>query len=219
MPPSLQGTSPPVWAVANPDGKVVGPVPQVQHPAKISLCEFNGDGRKDTFIADNGMDANPFSGRQNALTLSVPGGKLADASTNLPQKYDGTHSTTAADLDADGDVDIVAARMVGPGPVFYLNDSRGAFSEWDHRLDLCGFAFLYIDRDGWREILLSGNAHDGWLEWHCHYASHRISRSRYRYLTPRPGITRGSLEGTVTRMMFARCGSADGLLGERRSTR
>ena len=204
MPPSLQGTSPPVWAVANPDGKVVGPVPQVQHPAKISLCEFNGDGRKDTFIADNGMDANPFSGRQDALALSVPGGKLADASTNLPQKYDGTHSTTAADLDADGDVDIVAARMVGPGPVFYLNDSRGAFSEWDHRLDLYGFAFLYIDRDGW-------------LEWHCHYASHRMSR--YRYLTPRPGITRGNLEGTVTRMTFARCGGADGLPKERRSTR
>jgi len=316
-----------------------GPVSKVQHPAKILLRDFDGDGRTDIFIADLGMDAEPFPGGQNILALSAPVGKLVDATAHLPQQRDGTHSAAAADVDADGDVDLyvgnlggggvppqlwlnngagsftvaqgrlppeqtdlmrnwyiacqfadvnndgspdlilgqgdpnryshvltndgtghftklatalpptifypiqqildikaldinsdgyldlllvdtrntyvgryiqilinngdgtfvdetstrisqtyddgwlrylqlldlnydghvdfVARQMVGPGPVFYLNNGHGVFSEWEHGLDLYNFDFLDIDRDGWRDILNSGDAFNGWPEWHA----------------------------------------------------
>jgi hypothetical protein len=318
-----------------------GPIPEVQHPSRILPGDYNGDGRTDFFIADHGMDAEPFPGGQNILVLAVPGGKLVDATGYLPQQPDGTHSAAAADIDADGDVDLyignlgagggvppqiwlndgsggftvaqgllpaeqtdifrnwytasafadvnsdgfpdlilgqcdptsfshvllndgmgqftkvetalpptvfhpdhgamdikaldmnadgfldlflvdtranavgryiqvlmnngdgtfvdetstrmyqtyddgwvrylelvdlnydghmdlVAVQMVGPGPMFYLNNGHGVFREWDHGLDLGGnFEFLDIDRDGWRDILLSGTAFDGWPEWHA----------------------------------------------------
>jgi hypothetical protein len=51
--------------------------------------------------------------------------------------------------------------------LFYLNRGDGTFYEWDHGMDLYEIAFLDIDRDGWRDILLSGTAHDGWPEWHA----------------------------------------------------
>ena len=322
-----------------------GPVPKVQHPAEILLRDYNGDGRTDVFIADHGMGAPPAPGGQNVLVLSVPGGKLVDATSNLPQQLDNPHRAAAADIDGDGDidlyvaniwgqngfppaiwlnsdgagtftaatgrlpypledlsygaytacefvdvnsdgspdlvlgdagddlqggpdslvllndgrgrfsvlsnampskpfaasdvaldidatdinsdgyqdllmvftresyigryiqvlinngdgtfvdetstrisqtyddgwlrylqlldlnydgyVDLVAQRMAGPGPMFYLNNGQGAFREWDHGLDLANFEFLDIDRDGWRDILNSGDAFAGWPEWHA----------------------------------------------------
>jgi hypothetical protein len=322
-----------------------GPVPRVQHPSKILLRDFSGDGRTDVFIANSGMDTSPHPGYQNTLVLSAPGGKLVDATASLPQQLDNTHRAAAADIDGDGDtdlyvanlwgqnmfppaiwlnsdgagtfvvatgrlpypledldfgayttcefvdvnndgspdlvlgdagddlqggpdslvllndgsgyfsylanaippkpfaetdvaldidatdinsdgyqdllmlftkesytgryiqvltnkgdgtfvdetstrisqtyddgwlsylqlldlnydghVDLVAQRMAGPGPMFYLNNGHGAFREWDHGLDLANFVFLDIDRDGWRDILNSGDAFAGWPEWHA----------------------------------------------------
>ena len=108
-----------------------GPVPKVQHPARILLRDFNRDGRTDVFIADHGMDADPFPGGQNVLALSVPGGKLADATANVPQQLDGTHSAAAADVDVDGDVDLYIGNLGAGGgvpPQIWLNDGSGGFT-------------------------------------------------------------------------------------------
>ena len=43
----------------------VGAPPVVQHPRKIVIADFNGDGRPDIFIADHGNDQPPFPGFQN----------------------------------------------------------------------------------------------------------------------------------------------------------
>ena len=51
-------------------------------------------------------DTDPFPGYQNTLILSAPGGKLVDATGNLPQVYDYTHSAAAADVDGDGATDL-----------------------------------------------------------------------------------------------------------------
>lgn len=107
-----------------------GLVPKVQHPAKILLHDFNNDGRTDVFIADLGKDADPFPGYQNTLILSAPGGKLVDATANLPQQYEATHSATAADIDGDDDIDIFLGNLGGGGipPQIWLNDGSGNFS-------------------------------------------------------------------------------------------
>ncbi len=73
-----------------------GTVPSVMDPRELVLADFNGDGRTDVFFADQGMDAPPSPGYQNTLVLSAPGGKLVDATANLPQQSDFSHSATAA---------------------------------------------------------------------------------------------------------------------------
>jgi hypothetical protein len=106
-----------------------GPVPQVQHARGFVVADFNGDYRDDIFIANEGQDAPPFPGYQNTLVLSSGDGSLVDATSKLPQRYDETHSATAADIDGDGDVDLYVGNLGGGGvpPDILLNDGTGRF--------------------------------------------------------------------------------------------
>ncbi|MCJ7436072.1 MAG: VCBS repeat-containing protein, partial [Anaerolineales bacterium] len=78
------------FVLASPD-VYEGAVPTTQHPREFVFADFNGDGVTDFFVADHGQDADPYPGYQNTLALSAPGGKLVDATTNLPQQYDYSH--------------------------------------------------------------------------------------------------------------------------------
>jgi C1A family cysteine protease len=116
-----------------------GTVPAVQDPREIVIAEFNGDGRPDIFVADEGMDADPWPGYWNTLVLSAPGGKLVDASGNLPQQHAFTHSAAAADIDGDGDTDLYVGNIGGENPIppqVWLNDGSGGFSVAEGRLPI-----------------------------------------------------------------------------------
>ena len=82
--------------LATPD-VFTGEVPAVSHPRQVLVADFNGDGISDIFIADHGFDADPFPGYQNTLVLTAPNGKLINATDDLPQQDDFTHSTCAAE--------------------------------------------------------------------------------------------------------------------------
>ena len=95
------------------------------------IADFNGDHRPDLFIADHGDDHSPFPGYQNTLILSAPGGKLVDATANLPQAYDFTHSVATADVNGDGTTDLYVGNIYGANhvpPEVLLNDGRGHFT-------------------------------------------------------------------------------------------
>lgn len=107
-----------------------GAVPRVQHARQIVLADFNRDGRTDIFIADHGYDKPPFPGHQNTLVLSAPGGKLADATANLPQQSDFTHSAASADVNGDGAPDLFVGNLGSttvPPPAILLDDGTGHF--------------------------------------------------------------------------------------------
>ena len=108
----------------------LGDIPKVVEPREVVLADFNGDDRIDIFFADHGMDADPWPGHQNTLVLSAPGGKMVDATGNLPQQSDQTHSVTVADIDGDGDNDLFIGNLGGGGvpPQIWLNNGTGTFT-------------------------------------------------------------------------------------------
>jgi FG-GAP-like repeat/RTX calcium-binding nonapeptide repeat (4 copies) len=146
-----------------------GPVPTTVHPREIVTGDFNGDGVTDIFIADHGYDAPPGPGAQNRLILSAPGGKLIDASANLPQLSDFTHSAAAGDADGNGTLDIYVGNVFGEKripPYLLLNDGSGHFTRVDdfmpatlREVDTKHFysaVFADVTRDGAPDLILGG---------------------------------------------------------------
>lgn len=101
------------------------------HPREVVQADFNGDGRTDLFVADHGYDVTPFPGAQNKLLLSTAAGGYVDASANLPQVSDFTHSATAADINGDGKQDLFIGNMsssASPAESYVLlGDGKGGF--------------------------------------------------------------------------------------------
>jgi hypothetical protein len=154
-----------------------GTVPSVVEGRGLVLADFNGDGRLDMFVADQGKDAPPASGHQNTLVLSATGGKMVDATGNLPQQSDMTHSAAAADIDGDGDIDLYVGNIWGDegiGPEVWLNDGTGRFSRGVGRLpeaqaDLMqnvytACLFADVNEDLLPDLILGGHSDYGGID-------------------------------------------------------
>ena len=107
-------------------------VPYVSNPRDTVIADFNGDGINDIFIADTGVDYEPFPGYQNSLILSAPNGKFINATSTLPQILDFTHGATSGDIDSDGDIDLFvtqAGTKEEPPHYFLRNNGKGVFTQ------------------------------------------------------------------------------------------
>jgi hypothetical protein len=100
------------------------------NPREFSFTDFNGDGILDLFIADHGYDAPPFPGYQNRLYLSQSGSaSWTDATTNLPQLSDFTHSVCTGDVNGDSKVDIFVGNGGLAQAYFLRGDGTGHFAQ------------------------------------------------------------------------------------------
>lgn len=98
------------------------------HPRNVRFVDLNGDGRLDMFVAAHGWDADPFPGEQNRLYLSRPGGGWRDATTELPQLSDFSHSAAIGDIRGRGLIDIVVGNGYGRILSYaLLNNGDGSF--------------------------------------------------------------------------------------------
>ncbi|MEW5873150.1 MAG: VCBS repeat-containing protein [Chloroflexota bacterium] len=141
-------------------------IPVVVHPTEVIVDDFNGDNYSDIFIANSGRDSTPWPGFQNALALSNGEGQLANATRNLPQQADSTHSACASDIDNDGDIDIYAGNYWAQNkisPQILLNDGSGTFTVGQARLpdavdlDHNGYttcAFADVNNDKSQDLIL-----------------------------------------------------------------
>ena len=114
-----------------------GPIPETTHVGVIIFDDFNGDGRPDILIGDNGWDGDEQPGADNVLLLSNSDGMYDDASDQLGGHVRVTYTIAAADVDGDGDIDIYD-QAIGPyddvnntiaTPMLLLNDGSGNFTD------------------------------------------------------------------------------------------
>jgi hypothetical protein len=146
------------------------------------VADFNSDGRKDLFLAEGGIDANPWPGGQNLLFIQSGDGRLInETSSRLPTLLDFTHSAVGADIDGDGDVDIFCCNVYCQNqkwPHFLLNDGKGFFTRNIDRLPnfvtndsssnfkrFTGCLFADVDKDGDSDLILGGHPGIGDKSW------------------------------------------------------
>jgi hypothetical protein len=78
------------------------------HPRKPIIADFNNDHRPDVVFACHGDDLPTTPGESSLIVLSNPNGKYTVS--KIAGTEDGfTHSGSAADIDADGNIDLVLA--------------------------------------------------------------------------------------------------------------
>lgn len=107
-----------------------GESPGSEAARKILSEDFNGDDILDIYIADHGFDADPFPGFKNQLMLGTGNG-FTDASDRLPNIEAFTHGAAAADIDGDGDLDILSLNsddLAEELSYFLINDGAANFT-------------------------------------------------------------------------------------------
>jgi hypothetical protein len=143
---------------ANPPGQV--------HPRKSITGDFNGDGKEDIYLAGHGWDQPPFPGEAPVLILSSATGYTS----SILDEFSGfQHGAASADIDADGDLDIVVSNIKSKkGVAMLLNDGSGSFVLSSTKLR--GFngrggyftvELVDVDQDGYVDLLLAGHEMDG----------------------------------------------------------
>ena len=131
-------------------------IPELVHPRKVLPGDFNGDGRLDVFIAGHGYDREPFPGESPVLLLSSDAGlRIAEGLDDWVGYF---HGAAAADVDDDGDADVVLTDFFAP--ILLLNNGRGEFTDAPDRMPPRG-AFtpelVDVDMDGYVDLLLAGH--------------------------------------------------------------
>ncbi|MEC7584574.1 MAG: VCBS repeat-containing protein, partial [Planctomycetota bacterium] len=98
----------------------VGETTRMGHQG-IALGDVNGDGREDLYIAMCG-------GLPNLLLVQQPDGSFVDAAETAKVAFlDDTKGVLFADMDNDGDRDLIAA--IGPIVLLALNNGSGVFDQ------------------------------------------------------------------------------------------
>ncbi len=114
-------------------------LPRMSQGNAVSTGDLNGDGLPDIFIGSTGETghAGPITPARNLLFLNDPArpGHFIDASDTLPGSDDQTEGAAFADIDGDGDLDIVLASPTQPNRLL-INDGPARFTDASDRLDL-----------------------------------------------------------------------------------
>ena len=136
------------------------------NPRKALPGDFNGDGRPDVFVVGHGYDKPPFPGEAPYAILSSDFGYIQ--ARGLDSIIGFHHGGAAADIDADGDVDVFVTED-STEPFFLVNDGTGSFT-WDttrvEGIGGHGFKAIYtaelvdVDRDGYVDLLAAGHEYD-----------------------------------------------------------
>lgn len=134
-------------------------------PGFIEVADFNGDGKPDFYISCTGVDGN-VPDVQYALSSQYVGLSQQDGTylvSAIPNVTIYSHQAAAADIDGDGNVDIVTVNPIGniTGPIVLWGDGHGNFTADAGRFpaDTSGtdiFDVQVVPVEGTNEIILNG---------------------------------------------------------------
>lgn len=188
----------------------VWPAPERLRYGQVLACgDVDGDGDLDVWLGqyknpyDGGQMPTPFydatDGYPSWLLLNDGRGRFTEATRAAgldgPKRTRRTYSASLADLDADGDLDLVVVSDFA-GVDFYANDGRGRFRDvtatWLERPRAFGMAHALADfnADGRLDLFVTGM--------HCPTASRLMYLGAARperpdYLAAIPDMIRGNL--------------------------
>lgn len=137
-----------------------GNSPGMVHARKAILGDYNGNGNVDIFVAGHGFDQPPFPGEHPILILSESG--TLDTVIEFTEYVGFYHAAASADIDNDGDIDILVADNTEP--FFLINDGNGNFEKSTNRLtkeannsSFFTAELIDVDGDGFIDLLAAGH--------------------------------------------------------------
>ena len=143
------------------------PMPAIVAGSALAIGDVDGDGDPDVLVGTQDPVYFSFAGAQDVLLLNDGQGSFTDAtSAQLPVRDTATRNASFADLDGDGDLDLVIENgwqrpPVGAALLVYVNDGSGVFTdETAARIPLQNsarhLAALDLDEDGDVDLSFSG---------------------------------------------------------------
>jgi hypothetical protein len=133
----------------------------------VVATDANRDGWPDIYVANDGTP--------NALWLNQRDGTFTDAgllagvAVSGEGRAEGSMGVDAADVDNDGDEDLLVTNIAGEGHAVYVGDGAGAFEDRSTHAGLTarslaytgfGAAWFDADNDGWLDALsVNGHIH------------------------------------------------------------
>ena len=116
-------------------------------------ADFDGDGRVDLYVANDGMANNLWWNRGDGTF--VDDAVLRGAAVNAEGQPEASMGVVAGDLDGDGAIDLFLTHLEREHNTLYTNDGQGMFTDrsWDSGLarpswEMTGFGAAILDFDG-----------------------------------------------------------------------
>lgn len=131
----------------------------------VTCADFNGDGRVDIYVANDGA--------ANLLWLNQGNGKFAEEGLLAGAAYSmegvprAGMGVTAGDFDNDGDEDLLVTNLTKEGSTLYRNNGQGLFNDASLEFNLSqpsfmstgfGVAWFDYDNDGWLDLFAANGA-------------------------------------------------------------
>lgn len=124
--------------------------------------DFDGDGRTDVYVSNDGMPNQLWINRGNGTFVDEA--LVRGCAVNANGASQASMGTVAGDFDDDGDVDIFVTNLRGEANMLYENNGRGRMRDVSARTGLTmasmqftgfGDALVDFDHDGWCDLIVA----------------------------------------------------------------